>query len=75
MGQPHVPVLLKPLIRAVAPVGGWLAAGGRGGWEPWLLALPAFAAVAAYAARPWGDLAGFTVAMLIYFSNKHLINQ
>jgi 4-hydroxybenzoate polyprenyltransferase len=22
---------------AVAPVGGWLAAGGRGGWEPWLL--------------------------------------
>jgi 4-hydroxybenzoate polyprenyltransferase len=24
---------------AVAPVGGWLAAGGRGGWEPWLLAL------------------------------------
>ena len=24
---------------AVAPVGGWLAAGGRGGWEPWLLAV------------------------------------
>jgi 4-hydroxybenzoate polyprenyltransferase len=24
---------------AVAPVGGWLAAGGRAGWEPWLLAL------------------------------------
>jgi 4-hydroxybenzoate polyprenyltransferase len=24
---------------AVAPVGGWLAAGGREGWEPWLLAL------------------------------------
>jgi 4-hydroxybenzoate polyprenyltransferase len=23
---------------AVAPVGGWLAVGGRGGWEPWLLA-------------------------------------
>jgi 4-hydroxybenzoate polyprenyltransferase len=23
----------------VAPVGGWLAVGGRGGWEPWLLAL------------------------------------
>ena len=22
---------------AVAPVGGWLAVGGRGGWEPWLL--------------------------------------
>ena len=24
---------------AVAPVGGWLAAGGRSGWEPWLLGL------------------------------------
>jgi len=24
---------------AVAPVGGWLAAGGRGGLEPWLLGL------------------------------------
>ena len=24
---------------AVAPVGGWLAVGGRAGWEPWLLAL------------------------------------
>jgi len=24
---------------AVAPIGGWLAAGGRWGWEPWLLAL------------------------------------
>jgi 4-hydroxybenzoate polyprenyltransferase len=24
---------------AVAPVGGWLAVGGRGGWEPWLLAV------------------------------------
>jgi 4-hydroxybenzoate polyprenyltransferase len=24
---------------SVAPVGGWLAAGGRGGWEPWLLGL------------------------------------
>jgi 4-hydroxybenzoate polyprenyltransferase len=23
----------------VLAVGGWLAAGGRGGWEPWLLAL------------------------------------
>ena len=22
---------------AVAPVGGWLAAGGRGGWAPWVL--------------------------------------
>ena len=27
------------LAMAIAPVGGWLAAGGRGGWEPWLLAL------------------------------------
>ncbi|MCC7273463.1 MAG: UbiA family prenyltransferase [Alphaproteobacteria bacterium] len=27
------------LAMAVAPVGGWLAAGGRAGWEPWLLAM------------------------------------
>jgi 4-hydroxybenzoate polyprenyltransferase len=27
------------LAMAVAPVGGWLAANGRGGWEPWLLGL------------------------------------
>ncbi len=27
------------LAMAVAPVGGWLAAGGRGGLEPWLLGL------------------------------------
>lgn len=27
------------LAMAVAPVGGWLAAGGRGGAEPWLLAI------------------------------------
>ena len=27
------------LAMAVAPVGGWLAAGGRGGWEPWMLGL------------------------------------
>jgi 4-hydroxybenzoate polyprenyltransferase len=27
------------LAMAVAPVGGWLAAGGRSGWEPWVLAL------------------------------------
>lgn len=27
------------LAMAVAPVGGWLAAGGRWGWEPWLLAV------------------------------------
>jgi 4-hydroxybenzoate polyprenyltransferase len=27
------------LAMAVAPVGGWLAAGGRADWEPWLLGL------------------------------------
>jgi 4-hydroxybenzoate polyprenyltransferase len=27
------------LAMAVAPVGGWLAVGGRRGWEPWILAL------------------------------------
>src|SRR5262252_7522506 len=27
------------LAVAVAPVGGWLAVGGGGGWEPWVLAL------------------------------------
>jgi 4-hydroxybenzoate polyprenyltransferase len=27
------------LAMAVAPVGGWLAAGGAWGWEPWILAL------------------------------------
>ncbi len=30
--------LFLGLAMAVAPVGGWLAAGGRAGWEPWLLA-------------------------------------
>ena len=30
--------LLLGLAMAVAPVGGWLAVGGRAGWEPWLLA-------------------------------------
>src|SRR5262245_56885141 len=29
--------LFLGLAMAVAPVGGWLAAGGRGGWAPWLL--------------------------------------
>jgi 4-hydroxybenzoate polyprenyltransferase len=29
--------LFLGLAMAVAPVGGWLAAGGRNGWEPWLL--------------------------------------
>ena len=27
------------LAMAVAPVGGWIAVGARGGWEPWILAL------------------------------------
>ena len=31
--------LFLGLAMAVAPVGGWLAVGGRGGVEPWLLAL------------------------------------
>ena len=31
--------LFLGLALAVAPVGGWLAAGGREGWVPWLLAL------------------------------------
>jgi len=31
--------LFLGLAMAVAPVGGWLAAGGRAAWEPWLLAL------------------------------------
>jgi 4-hydroxybenzoate polyprenyltransferase len=31
--------LFLGLAMAVAPVGGWLAAGGSGGWEPWLLGL------------------------------------
>jgi 4-hydroxybenzoate polyprenyltransferase len=31
--------LFLGLAMAVAPVGGWLAAGGRDGWAPWLLGL------------------------------------
>jgi 4-hydroxybenzoate polyprenyltransferase len=31
--------LFLGLALAIAPVGGWLAAGGRSGWEPWLLAI------------------------------------
>jgi 4-hydroxybenzoate polyprenyltransferase len=31
--------LFLGLAMAIAPVGGWLAAGGREGWEPWLLGL------------------------------------
>src|SRR5471032_497219 len=34
--------LFLGLAMAIAPVGGWLAVGGRGGWEPWLLALAIF---------------------------------
>src|SRR5206468_8644952 len=30
--------LFLGLAMAVAPIGGWLAAGGGAGWEPWLLA-------------------------------------
>src|SRR3954463_1667809 len=30
--------LFLGLAMAVAPVGGWFAVGGRGGWQPWLLA-------------------------------------
>lgn len=35
----HYTQLFLGLAMAVAPVGGWLAAGGRAGWEPWLLAI------------------------------------
>jgi 4-hydroxybenzoate polyprenyltransferase len=31
--------LFLGLAMAIAPVGGWLAAGGGRGWEPWILAL------------------------------------
>jgi 4-hydroxybenzoate polyprenyltransferase len=31
--------LFLGLAMAVAPIGGWLAVGGRAGWEPWLLGL------------------------------------
>ena len=36
------------LALAVAPVGGWLAAGGRVGWQPWLLGLATGAWVAGF---------------------------
>jgi 4-hydroxybenzoate polyprenyltransferase len=35
----HWTQLFLGLAMAVAPVGGWLAAGGSAGWEPWLLAV------------------------------------
>ena len=31
--------LFLGLAMAVAPIGGWLAVGGRRGWQPWLLAI------------------------------------
>ena len=40
--------LFLGLAMAVAPIGGWLAAGGRGGWEPWLLGLAIGAWVAGF---------------------------
>lgn len=40
--------LFLGLAMAVAPVGGWLAVGGRGGWEPWLLAVAIAAWVAGF---------------------------
>ena len=40
--------LFLGLALAVAPVGGWLAAGGRGGWEPWLVGLATGAWVAGF---------------------------
>ena len=40
--------LFLGLALAVAPVGGWLAAGGREGWAPWLLALGTFMWVAGF---------------------------
>ena len=40
--------LFLGLAMAVAPIGGWLAAGGRGGLEPWLLGLAIGAWVAGF---------------------------
>ena len=40
--------LFLGLAMAVAPVGGWFAVGGRGGWEPWLLGLAIGAWVAGF---------------------------
>jgi 4-hydroxybenzoate polyprenyltransferase len=40
--------LFLGLAMAVAPFGGWLAAGGRAGWQPWLLAMAIGAWVAGF---------------------------
>ena len=40
--------LFLGLALAVAPVGGWLAAGGREGWAPWVLALATASWVAGF---------------------------
>ena len=40
--------LFLGLALAVAPVGGWLAAGGGAGWQPWLLGLATGAWVAGF---------------------------
>src|SRR5688572_6952997 len=40
--------LFLGLAMAIAPAGGWLAAGGRGGWEPWLLGVAIGAWVAGF---------------------------
>jgi 4-hydroxybenzoate polyprenyltransferase len=40
--------LFLGLAMAVAPVGGWLAVGGRAGWEPWMLGLAIGAWVAGF---------------------------
>jgi 4-hydroxybenzoate polyprenyltransferase len=40
--------LFLGLAMAVAPFGGWIAAGGRAGWQPWLLSLAIGAWVAGF---------------------------
>ena len=66
-------ILLMPFVGAfevMIPLG--IIGMGVGMTTGMLSAVPA---ISGYAVIAWGDLAGFTVAMLIYFSNKHLINQ
>src|SRR2546430_8635136 len=36
---PYTTLFRSGLAMAVAPIGGWIAAGGEAGWEPWLLGL------------------------------------